>query len=159
MGNLTVGSSGYLFGLVASPYFYLLPFISPLLLPFTLSISFSSSPSLFSSSSHLPPLPPSLPLLLSLSPLSLSISLRLSLLPTSPPSLLPSPSSLSPQGQLALNGNTEVKSMADKGKRMYCFEVTCGKTGVPFEICSDDQRSKHEWMLAIKKVSLLSVYG
>ena len=51
-----------------------------------------------------------------------------------------------------LNGNTDVKSMPDKGKRMYCFEVTCGKTGVPFEICSDDQRSKHDWMLAIKKV-------
>ena len=59
------------------------------------------------------------------------------------------------QGQLVLNGNTEVKSMPDKGKRMYCFEVTCGKTGTPFEICSDDQRSKHEWMLAIKKVWFL----
>ena len=50
-----------------------------------------------------------------------------------------------------------MRSMPDKGKRMYCFEVTCGKTGVPFEMCSDDQRSKHEWMLAIKKVLIRGI--
>ena len=45
--------------------------------------------------------------------------------------------------------------MPDRGKKKFCFQVTCGHTGKPFEITADNQRSKHEWMLAIKKVSIL----
>ena len=57
-----------------------------------------------------------------------------------------------------LNSNTEVKGIADKGKKRYMFEVTCGHTGKNFEIFADDQRSKHEWMLAIKKVGSILEY-
>ena len=58
------------------------------------------------------------------------------------------------QGQLVLNSNTEVKGISDRGKKRCLFEVTCGHTGVAFEISADDQRSKHEWILAIKKVHI-----
>ncbi len=54
-----------------------------------------------------------------------------------------------------LNSNTDVKSIPDKGKRKCLFEVTCGHTGTPFEIFADDQKMKHEWMLAIRKVSCI----
>ncbi|XP_064394546.1 uncharacterized protein LOC135341815 [Halichondria panicea] len=60
------------------------------------------------------------------------------------------------KGQLVLNGNTEVKSIPDKGKRRFCFHVTCGHTGTPFEIAAEDQRTKHEWMLAIRKAIALA---
>ena len=56
------------------------------------------------------------------------------------------------QGQLVLNGKTDVRSIPDKGTRRYRFGVTCGHTGVLFEISADDQRMKHDWMLAIRKV-------
>ena len=56
------------------------------------------------------------------------------------------------QGKLVLNGRTEVDSLPDKGSKKYMFRVTCGHTGTPFLIYADDQRSKHEWILAIKRV-------
>ena len=62
------------------------------------------------------------------------------------------------QGQQVLNSKTDVKSIPDKGKRKCLFEVTCGHTGTPFEISADDQRTKHEWILAIKKVWLMYTY-
>lgn len=34
------------------------------------------------------------------------------------------------------------------------FLVTCGVTEKPFTISADDQKMKHEWMLAIKKVGV-----
>ena len=53
---------------------------------------------------------------------------------------------------MALNTNTEVSCIPDRGKRMYCFQVTCGKTKTIYEIQSDDEKSRHDWMLAINKV-------
>ena len=56
------------------------------------------------------------------------------------------------QGQLILNSKTEVKGIPDRGKRKCIFEVTCGLSGKLFEISADDQRTRQEWILAIKKV-------
>ena len=51
-----------------------------------------------------------------------------------------------------LNSKTEVHGISDQGKRRCLFEVTCGHTGVPFQMSCDDHRGKHEWILAVKKV-------
>jgi len=59
-----------------------------------------------------------------------------------------------PQGQLMLNSKTTVTSLPDRGKKKCLFEVVCGHTGTPFEIMAADQRTKHEWMLAVKKVCM-----
>ena len=56
---------------------------------------------------------------------------------------------------MVLNNKTEVKEIPDQGKRLFCFEVICGKTGKCFEISADDEKSRHEWILAIKKVCVL----
>ena len=56
------------------------------------------------------------------------------------------------QGQLVINGDTTVKERNNIGRRTHCFEVTCGLTGKLFEISADDEKSRHQWILAIKKV-------
>ena len=53
---------------------------------------------------------------------------------------------------MVLNVNTEVSILPDRGKRMYCFKVICGRTKVTYEIQCDDEKSRHDWMLAINKV-------
>ena len=58
------------------------------------------------------------------------------------------------QGQLMLNSFTDVESIPDKGSRKYRFLIACGHTGKPLEICADDQRINHGWILAIRKVSI-----
>ena len=42
--------------------------------------------------------------------------------------------------------------MPDVGNMKDQFVVTCGHTGLPFQMCADDQQTKLEWILAIKKV-------
>ena len=39
------------------------------------------------------------------------------------------------------------------------FLVTCGATEKPFTISADDQKMKHDWMLAIRKVGVASENG
>ena len=56
---------------------------------------------------------------------------------------------------MVINCNTKVRSIPDKGKRMYCFEVICGVTKKPFDMSSDDEKSKHEWILVINKVCII----
>ena len=53
---------------------------------------------------------------------------------------------------MILNCNTKVSEIPDQGKRRHCFEVVCGKTSKPYEISADDEKSRHDWILAIKKV-------
>ena len=55
---------------------------------------------------------------------------------------------------MVINASTIVKERDDIGRRMHCFEVICGLTKKPFEMSADDEKSRHEWILAIKKVSL-----
>ena len=57
---------------------------------------------------------------------------------------------------MVLNANTRVTDIPDRaGNKMYCFEVICGKTKKTFEIAADDEKSKHDWILAINKVIYL----
>ena len=37
-------------------------------------------------------------------------------------------------------------------KKPHCFKVVCGRTGRHYAISADDERSRHEWILAIEKV-------
>ena len=53
---------------------------------------------------------------------------------------------------MVINENTQVGERDDIGRRMHCFEVICGLTGKPFEMSADDEKSRHEWILAIRKV-------
>ena len=53
---------------------------------------------------------------------------------------------------MVINANTKVKERDNIGKRTHCFEVICGLTKKPFEMSADDEKSRHEWILAIKKV-------
>ena len=53
---------------------------------------------------------------------------------------------------MVLNASTVVRERDDIGKRMYCFEVICGQTKKPFEMSAEDEKSRHEWILAITKV-------
>ena len=53
---------------------------------------------------------------------------------------------------MVLNDNTEFKEIPDQGKKLYCFEVVCGKSHKSFEITVDDEKIRHEWIFAIKKV-------
>jgi hypothetical protein len=55
---------------------------------------------------------------------------------------------------MVINSNTLVRERDDIGRRMHCFEVVCGLTKKQFEMSADDEKSRHEWILAIKKVSL-----
>lgn len=55
---------------------------------------------------------------------------------------------------MVINENTQVGERDDIGRRMHCFEVICGLTGKPFEMSADDEKSRHEWILAIRKVIL-----
>ena len=63
------------------------------------------------------------------------------------------------QGELVLNPQTKVSSLEDKGNRRNMFLVTCGATEKPFTISADDQKMKHDWMLAIRKVGGASGCG
>lgn len=58
---------------------------------------------------------------------------------------------------MVLNTNTEVNILPDRGKRMYCFETVCGKTKIVYEIQCDDEKSRHDWMLAINKVRIHTI--
>ena len=53
---------------------------------------------------------------------------------------------------MVINASTTVRERDDIGKRMHCLEVICGQTKKPFEMSADDEKSRHEWILAIKKV-------
>ena len=55
------------------------------------------------------------------------------------------------QGQMVLNDKTIVEEIPDQGRRRHCFRVVCGKTGKSYEISADDEKSRHKWILAIKK--------
>ena len=63
------------------------------------------------------------------------------------------------QGELVLNSQTKVSSLEDKGNRHNMFLVTCGATEKPFTISADDQKMKHDWMLAIRKVGAVGGRG
>ena len=56
------------------------------------------------------------------------------------------------QGQMVLNDRTIIEDIPDQGRRMHCFRVVCGKTETSYEISADDEKSRHEWILAIRKV-------
>ncbi|CAI8014338.1 Switch-associated protein 70 [Geodia barretti] len=60
------------------------------------------------------------------------------------------------KGELVLNAQTKVNSLDDKGSRRNMFLVTCGATEKPFTISADDQKMKHDWMLAIRKAIALA---
>lgn len=53
---------------------------------------------------------------------------------------------------LAINEQTQIETVGDKGERKHKFSLTCGKTGVVYIISADDKRSRNEWMLDIGKV-------
>ena len=59
------------------------------------------------------------------------------------------------QGQMVLNASTIVRERDDIGRRMHCLEVICGRTKKVFEMSADDEKSRHEWILAIKKVIII----
>ena len=52
---------------------------------------------------------------------------------------------------MVLNDKTIVEEIPDQGKRKHCFRVVCGKTEKSYKISADDEKSRHEWMLAITK--------
>ena len=54
---------------------------------------------------------------------------------------------------MVINSNTVVRERDNIRRRMHCFEVVCGLTKKPFEMSADDEKSRHEWILAIRKVS------
>ena len=54
---------------------------------------------------------------------------------------------------MVMNASTQVRERDNIGRRMHCFEVICGLTKKPFEMSADDEKSRHEWILAIKKVN------
>ena len=56
------------------------------------------------------------------------------------------------QGGMVLNKSTDVISLPDEKGKLYRFVVTCGVKGRAFEIKASDQRTKSEWMHAIKEV-------
>ena len=58
---------------------------------------------------------------------------------------------------MVLNRATDVISLPDEKGKLYRFVVTCGIKGRAFEIKASDQRSKSEWMHAIKEVRMLLV--
>ena len=60
---------------------------------------------------------------------------------------------------MVLNAQTKVNSLDDKGSRRNMFLVTCGATEKPFTISADDQKMKHDWMLAIRKVGVVRGRG
>ena len=51
-----------------------------------------------------------------------------------------------------LNRSTIVRELEDKGSHKHRFLVTCGVTGIPYEISAESNRERNEWMLEIKKV-------
>jgi len=53
---------------------------------------------------------------------------------------------------MVLNKATDVVSLPDEKGKLYRFVVTCGETGRAFEIKASDQRTKSEWIHAIKEV-------
>ena len=56
------------------------------------------------------------------------------------------------QGGMVLNKASDVISLPDEKGKLYRFVVTCGMKGRAFEIKAPDQRTKSEWMHAIKEV-------
>lgn len=58
------------------------------------------------------------------------------------------------QGKIILASQTHVSSLEDKGGRKHLFFVRCGQSGKEYEISADDNRSRNEWLLAIKKVMI-----
>lgn len=57
---------------------------------------------------------------------------------------------------MVLNKATDVVSLPDEKGKLYRFVVTCGLKGRAFEIKASDQRTKSEWMHAIKEVGIYS---
>ena len=55
---------------------------------------------------------------------------------------------------MVLNKATDVISLPDEKGKLYRFVVTCGIKGRAFEIKAADQRTKSEWMHAIKEVCI-----
>jgi len=53
---------------------------------------------------------------------------------------------------MVLNKATDVISIPDEKGKLYRFVVTCGIKGRAFEIKASDQRTKSEWMHAIREV-------
>ena len=53
-----------------------------------------------------------------------------------------------------LNNQTLMNSLEDKGGHKHLFFVRCGESSKDYEISADDNRSRNEWLLAIKKVAL-----
>ena len=59
---------------------------------------------------------------------------------------------------MVLNKATDVISLPDEKGKLYRFVVTCGVKGRAFEIKAPDQRTKSEWMHAIKEVCIYVIY-
>ena len=55
---------------------------------------------------------------------------------------------------MVLNDKAEFREIPDQGKKLYCFEVVCGKSHKSYEITADDEKLRHEWISAIKKVCM-----
>ena len=58
---------------------------------------------------------------------------------------------------MILNKATDVISLPDEKGKLYRFVVTCGIKGRAFEIKASDQRTKSEWIHAIKEVHINSL--
>ena len=60
---------------------------------------------------------------------------------------------------MVLNKATKVFPLPDeKGKPLYRFVVTCGLKGKVFVISASDQRSKSEWLCAVKEVNMITTH-
>ena len=53
---------------------------------------------------------------------------------------------------MIINDETIVKEIANQGRKLHCFVVICGKTHKSYDISADDEKSRHGWIIAIKKV-------
>ena len=59
------------------------------------------------------------------------------------------------QDVMVLNKANKVSSLPDeKGKPLYRFVVKCGLKGKVFVMSAADQRSKSEWLCAVKEVNM-----
>lgn len=62
------------------------------------------------------------------------------------------------QGKIVLNTCTQVKELDDKDKtHKHRFLVTCGDSGIPYEMCAETNRERNEWILEIRKVTTILV--